>query len=188
MNSYLLMLGSSIPEIRLILGLSQDELANMIGISRPTVIKIEQDPSKLTKTFAFALFVVVANELKKRTRKLEEIRINDDMDGAEVVSYVMNEIYKVHHPSWPSTIGDAIGGTAGAIIATMLKSLAKNKSTTYSVSKQKILWDQEMTKKTLDSVKKTFSEEKTRILNFFQITDFNIEQFVKKVEDGEEGK
>ena len=73
MNNYLLSLGSSFTDIRQILNLTQEDLANLIGVSRPTIVKIEQDPSRLTRTVAYAFFISVSYELQKRKIEVEKI-------------------------------------------------------------------------------------------------------------------
>ena len=75
MNQYLVILGTNIPEIRNVMNLTQEELANMMGVSRPTIVKLEQDPSKLSKALAYALFGSVTFEIKKKNKTDSKYRL-----------------------------------------------------------------------------------------------------------------
>jgi O-acetyl-ADP-ribose deacetylase (regulator of RNase III)/DNA-binding XRE family transcriptional regulator len=60
---YLIKLAGQLPMIREQLGWTQDELARRLGLSRANIVSIEQNPNKIGKTTALALFTAVFGEL-----------------------------------------------------------------------------------------------------------------------------
>lgn len=190
MNNYLLMLGNNFSEVRQILNLTQEDLANKMGVSRPTIVKLEQDPSRLTKTLAFAFFLAISHEMQKRTNSINELNPKD-YKNLESVGNFVDEVKKASMLSAGSivTIGALAGGLnslvpgIGKIIATvgtigLVKSL-KNKVT------DEFTWDEEKAKKIIDGIKKKLLEDQNKILNCFQLTSFDTFQFVSRVEEGE---
>lgn len=71
MNHYIYKLGTQVGEIRKLLNWSQGDLARKMGVSRPTVLNIEKDPTKMSKTVALALVTVVIYEIGERMRHIE---------------------------------------------------------------------------------------------------------------------
>lgn len=71
MNQYIYKLGTQLGDIRKLLNWSQEDLAKKTGVSRPTILNIEKDPAKMSKTIALALVTVVVYEIGERTRYLE---------------------------------------------------------------------------------------------------------------------
>lgn len=65
MNTYLINLASKLPHIRQVLDITQDEISKIMGISRPTLVKVEQHPDKFTHSMALCLFVAVTAQLEK---------------------------------------------------------------------------------------------------------------------------
>lgn len=190
MNGYLLLLGSNISEVRQILNLTQEELAIKMGISRPTIVKLEQDPSKLTKIWAFAFFVAVSHEMQKRTNSINNLNPKD-YKNIESVGNFVDAVKKASMLSSGSlvTIGALVGGLTplgsgiGKIIATvgaigLVKSL-KNKVS------DEVTWDEEKAQKIIEGIKKKLLEDQNKVLNCFQLTSFDTFQFVSRVEEGE---
>ena len=76
MNPFLFNMATQLRELRELMNWKQEDLASAIGISRPSVIAIERDPSRLDKTVALAIFSVVAAELGERRDKLKALSFN----------------------------------------------------------------------------------------------------------------
>ena len=86
MNPFLFHMATQLRDLRELMNWKQEDLASAIGCSRPTVIAIERDPSRLEKTAALAIFSVVAAELGERRDKLKSLSFNqwgqvDKMEG-----------------------------------------------------------------------------------------------------------
>ena len=73
MNTYLIKIGTVLQEIRNIMNWSQVELSKKIGVSRPVLIKIQNDPSKMSKTIALAVFTATVGELLLKKQKIDNI-------------------------------------------------------------------------------------------------------------------
>jgi O-acetyl-ADP-ribose deacetylase len=63
---FLANLASKLPVLRGVLGWTQAELAKRIGISRANIVAIEQNPHKMSKTTALALYTAVFGELMQK--------------------------------------------------------------------------------------------------------------------------
>lgn len=66
---FLANLASQLPAIRNILGWTQAELAKRIGISRANIVSIEQNPNKMSKTSALALYTAIFGELMQKRQQ-----------------------------------------------------------------------------------------------------------------------
>lgn len=189
MNYYLMMLGSNFTEIRQLLNLTQEDLANKIGVSRPTIVKIEQDPSRLTKTLAFAFFIAISYEINKRIKEVKKINPSTYKNPE-----TLNTFIKVISGSSLLSVG-AIAATAsrglgavlpgiGAVIATAagikwgLKAL---KSDNKNDLEQNIKWDEEKAKKVLEEILNKLLEDQTRLLSYLELNSLDITQFVEKI-------
>ena len=73
MNIYLFNIGSNINRIRELLGWSQAELANKMGISQQSVNNLEKDPTNLSKMHAITLYTIVLDEIEKRKTQIDNI-------------------------------------------------------------------------------------------------------------------
>ncbi|MER2078073.1 helix-turn-helix domain-containing protein [Psychrobacillus psychrotolerans] len=189
MNNYLMMLGSNFTEIRQLLNLTQEELASKMGVSRPTIVKIEQDPSRLTKALAFAFFVAISYEIKKRIKEVKQIN-----PSAYKTPETLNTFIKVVSGSSLLSVG-AIATTAtrglgavlpgiGVVIATAagvkwgLKALKSNNKIDLE---QNIKWDEEKAKKVLEEIQKKLLEDQTRLLSYLELNSLDVSQFVEKI-------
>ena len=66
MNRFLYNFALKLRQIRDLLGLTQMSLSEKTGISKPTLVGIEGNPSKLSRPYALALFVVITSEMDRR--------------------------------------------------------------------------------------------------------------------------
>lgn len=200
MNNYLLLIGTNFGEVRQLLNLTQEDLANRMGVSRPTIVKIEQDPSRLTKTLAFAFFVAVTYEMKSRIKKVkeldpkvykspdklkkfvEEIKITSWLPAGAIVTAATLGLGSL---GLIPGIGAVIAATAGAAgIKNGLKSLRNKKDVPDDV-KQQINWDEEKARRIIEEVQKKLLEDQKKVLRGFQLNALDIEQFVEKIDEGE---
>lgn len=191
MNNYLLLLGNNVSEVRQILNLTQEDLAHKMGVSRPTIVKLEQDPSRLTKTLAFAFFIAVTYEMNIRIKNVKNLDPKEYKNPDRLKKFI-DEIKKssllpVGAIATAATfsLGGLIPGI-GAIIASagatgILKSLKKK------TSEDDLKWDEEKAKKVIEEVKKKLLEDQRKVVNCFQLNDLEIEQFVERIEKGEKG-
>jgi DNA-binding XRE family transcriptional regulator len=188
MNNYLLLLGSNVEEIRKILNLTQEELAHKMGVSRPTIVKLEKDHSRLTKTLAFAFFIAISYEIKKRIMDVNSLDPKDFKSTDQIKSFVEKvrgtSLLPIGTLATTATLslGGLIPGI-GAIIAgagatNLLKSLKKKSS-------EELKWDEEKARMILEEVQKKLLEDHRRIVSCFQLNDLEIKQFVERIEEGE---
>ena len=191
MNAYLLMLGGQVSEIRKILNLTQDDLAKMMGVSRPTIVKIEQDPSKLSKALAYALFGSVAVEFQKRIRKLDVI----SPDGYQKVDQLgglmtdLQEATSISTTNLSKTVtlkmGQFIPGI-GTLISTGLKVGFRGlKGASIGLLKESIKWDEEKAKRIIEIVRNHMQDNYDELLKCFNIEALEIEYFGIALEQGE---
>lgn len=59
------------------LSMTQENLANAMGIRRSTLVKIKQDPTKFTKVMNFALYVVVSSKIQLFKEQVKNLKIED---------------------------------------------------------------------------------------------------------------
>ena len=91
MNSYLIQIATDLPQLRKILALTQKELAEELGISRPTLVKIEQSPDRLTKIIALGLYVVANARLQEDLEKIDSLK-NYDYEKIEEIPDLLKRV------------------------------------------------------------------------------------------------
>jgi transcriptional regulator with XRE-family HTH domain len=192
MNGYLLFLGSNISEIRQILSLTQEELAKMMGVSRPTIVKLEQDPSKMTKALAFALFGATAIEMKKRLKSVKAINPKDYKDiekiGVLAENLKSSAALSISNMGMVAArgLGTLIPGI-GSVISSGLKNGWKSvKDSAVSNLKENANWGEDKAEKIIDSVERKLHEDEKRLLEYFKLTALDIELFGEAMEKGED--
>lgn len=193
MNNYLIMLGSNFADIRQLLNLTQEDLAKKMGVSRPTIVKIEQDPSRLTKTLAYAFFVSISYEIKKRIKEVKEINPSayKSPDSLNTYIKVISGTSLLSAGTIAATASRSLGavlpgiGVAIATAAGIKWSLKALKGNVKKAVEQKIKWDEEKAKKVLEEVQKKLLEDKTRLLSYLELSSLDISQFVEKINNNE---
>ena len=80
MNLYLTHLASQLPKIRQQLDITQEDLSKLMGISRPTLVKVEKEYEKFTHAMAICLYVAITAQLEKDKRLINELR-NENNDN-----------------------------------------------------------------------------------------------------------
>lgn len=190
MNNYLLLLGSNVAEVRQILNLTQEDLAHKMGVSRPTIVKLEQDPSRLTKTLAFAFFVAVSYEMKTRIKNVKNLDPKDYKNPEKIKSFIDaikgTSLLPIGTLATAATLslGGLIPGIGAAIVASagatgILKALKKKSP------EAELKWDEEKAKKIIEEVQNKLIEDQKRVVGCFQLNALEIEQFVERIEEGE---
>ncbi|MDF2788620.1 MAG: hypothetical protein K0S80_1718 [Neobacillus sp.] len=193
MNNYLIMLGSNFADIRQLLNLTQEDLANKMGVSRPTIVKIEQDPSRLTKTLAYAFFVSISYEIKKRIKEVKEINPSayKSPDSLNTYIKVISGTSLLSAGTIAATATRSLGavlpgiGVAIATAAGIKWGLKALKGNVKKEVEQKIKWDEEKAKKVLEEIQKKQLEDKTRLLSYLELSSLDISQFVEKINNNE---
>ncbi|MFJ7513245.1 helix-turn-helix domain-containing protein [Peribacillus simplex] len=193
MNNYLIMLGSNFTDIRQLLNLTQEDLAKKMGVSRPTIVKIEQDPSRLTKTLAYAFFVSISYEIKKRIKEVKEINPSayKSPDSLNTYIKVISGTSLLSAGTIAATASRSLGavlpgiGVAIATAAGIKWGLKALKGNVKKEVEQKIKWDEEKAKKVLEEVQKKLLEDKTRLLSYLELSSLDISQFVEKIINNE---
>lgn len=175
-NSYITELGMHFKDIRNLMNWTQKDIADKLGISRNTVINIEQNPTTMKKTIAYSLYLVVITELDKRKDRAENIdysKINTD-DKEEIKS----TFYKlgltgtllssgILLPALVTILGGAVGGLLGIFSSQKKKSIEDLNSEEIKM----------ITEKSIAKI-----EEK--IEDYFGLDDlYNSREFVGKVMD-----
>jgi transcriptional regulator with XRE-family HTH domain len=190
MNQYLVILGTNIPEIRNVMNLTQEELANMMGVSRPTIVKLEQDPSKLSKALAYALFGSVTFEIKKRIKQVQSID-HSKYDSIEKLGIFVTDLKEATSISNQglgkiATVGlSALIPGIGTLLAAGLKTgwdSLNNIDPKKAISK----WDEKKAEKILEMIQKKISNDEKKLLECFNIPSLTIEMFGEEIEKGEE--
>jgi DNA-binding XRE family transcriptional regulator len=191
-NGYLLHLGSNLLVIRQILNITQEELAKMMELSRPTIVKLEQEPDKMTKALAFALFGVVTIEIKRRLKNLKSI---DPKEYSEIqsVGKLVNNLKDSTSFSIPVMGAIATKGLGrvmpgiGSVVSSGLKNGWKSlKDTALTSLKDNAQWDEKKAEIIVESVEKQLLEDQEKLLTCFKLNAFDIELFGEELEKGED--
>ncbi|MGF7060383.1 helix-turn-helix transcriptional regulator [Brassicibacter mesophilus] len=95
----LLFLQDNLKELRNNEGMTQEEVSKLIGVSRATVINIENKKKKISTLIGRALYSLFQNDeiIKKfindQIRKSEEIDVNNISKDASIKNYINNGIF-----------------------------------------------------------------------------------------------
>lgn len=86
LNLFLYKVALALPQIRDRLGLTQAALAEKAGISKPTIVAIEGNPSRLSRSQALALILVITSELEQRKSAAKSIDYSDITKAAAALT------------------------------------------------------------------------------------------------------
>ena len=168
MNYYITGLGSQISEIRNLLGWTQEDLAEKIGISRSSIVKIENDPTSMKKYIAFSLYLVVTDEVKRRKNEAKRIDFNKKTD--EIVEQLKEKVGITSKLVSSSVLYRGLG----VALAGMAVNLFKNNQP--NLEKDKI---KEITDKTIKKIEVELS-------HYFGLNDLmHTDAFMKKIKEEE---
>lgn len=161
MNSMLTRMATNLPKTRQELGWTQADLAKRTGISRPVVVAVEKDPSKMTKTYALAIFMVVYMELTRRTDKLNALALSLTENPRNLPS-VLKEMseYGLTFPRLKSAIIRLIRHTG-----IFLERKLRDKSSMSEVEYEKIYLSAQKTRELRPIIKNMASSDRIVSLN-----------------------
>ena len=192
MNGYLFYIGSNMAEVRRVMNLTQEELSGLMGVSRPTVIKLEQDPSKMTKALGFALFGAVVIEMQARKRRVEKISPYEYRSAERIGSFVED----VREASGISIsglgkiatvgLGKLVPGIGSLLSEGLKKGWKPLKDYALVNLKENVHWDEEKAAQIIIAVKKMLTAGEKRLLECFKLEALTLEQFGEELEKGTE--
>lgn len=172
MNTYLLNFATQIPRIRQLLNWTQDDLARRTGISRSTIVAIENDPGKLLRYMAMAIFVAVSAELHTRKQTLAEIDWSKGDFLSQLSTLGLNS--RVVNSIFPSVVG-LIGGAIEATAFRFVPRIFSKSTPTQDIDAEKLKAYVETSILFIDR----------SILSIFGIELLDSAIFMKKIEEGE---
>ena len=89
--NYLDLLGKKLKVIRVTLGLTQMELSEATGVSRPVIINTEKEGKSLPRLTALALYVIIEHELTKMNETARKLAEKDLCYHLELKELTMKE-------------------------------------------------------------------------------------------------
>lgn len=194
MNNYLQSLGSQITEIRQILEISQADLANMMGVSRPTIVKMEQDPSKLNLALAYALFGSVSYRIYKRIKETESIDPREYQESIKMLDFLetIGRYSGVDVSGLKRLTSIAFSSFTAVMPAVSLIWTAFNrgkiKEESTKVAKEygeEMKWNLERAEKIKEvTLNKLYDDQRT-LLSIFNLKEFSIIEFNEEIEKGD---
>lgn len=168
MNYYITGLGSQISEIRNILGWTQEDLAKKIGISRSSIVKIENDPTNMKKYIAYSLYLVVTDEVKRRKNEAKEIDFNKKTE--EIIEQLKEKVGITSKLVSSSALYKGLGGALAGMAVSLFKSDHPN------LEKEKI---KEITDKTIKKIE-------VELEHYFGLNDLmDSSEFMTKIKEEE---
>lgn len=200
MNNYLQSLGSQITEIRQILEISQVDLANMMGVSRPTIVKLEQDPSKLNIALAYALFGSVAYRTYKRIKETENIDPSKYQESKNMLDFLetIGQYSGVDVSGLKRLTSMAFNTIAKKVPSIKLSAVSsiwtafnrgKVKEESLEVAKEygeEMNWNLEAAKIMKEvTLNKLYNDHET-LLSIFNLKEFSVIAFNEEIEKGED--
>lgn len=200
MNSYLIQLANNLPQIRRVLSITQKELAEKIGISRPTLLKIEQSPDRLTKVTALGIYVVTNALIQEDLKKIKNMK-QRTYDTKESVAELIKETNSYHtltvtNVSVAASLSSIpILGALGGGVTNLLKGFF-NKGKDEKAEEENQLSnmlssvdiDQELSEsitKFLNDLEQQVLDKNENCLELFQLKDWEPDEFIKKIEVNE---
>ena len=168
MNYFVQGLGSQVSEIRNILGWTQEDLAEKIGISRSSIVKIENDPTSMKKYIAFSLYLIVTDEVKRRKNEAKRIDFNKKTE--EIVEQLKDKVGISSKLVSSSVLYRGLGGALAGMAINLFKDKKSN------LEKDKI---KEITDKTIKKIE-------VELAHYFGLNDLmDSNEFMRKIK-GEE--
>ena len=193
MNNYLQSLGSQITEIRQILEVSQVDLANMMGVSRPTIVKLEQDPSKLNVALSYALFGSVSYRIHKRIKETEAINPIDYQDSKRMFIFIETiGTYSGVDVSGLKRLTSIALNSFNTVIPTVSMiwtafNRGKVKEESIKIAKEygeEMEWNLEKAEKVKEVTLNKLYEDQRNLLAIFNLQEFSIITFNEEIEKG----
>ena len=190
MNNYIFSIATNVTEVRKIFDITQDYLAEMMGVSRPTVVKIEKDPSKMTKALAFAYFCGVTIEINKRIDNVKNIKPSDykskkDLQNLSLDIYRIVGSYATFNWIWNISTGKYLPGIANFLLATYIKKQKKSNENSIVNSLKNIEWSEDKSEEVIKNLRNKLNDDLQKIIELFYLDDLDINQFGREIEKAE---
>jgi DNA-binding XRE family transcriptional regulator len=150
------------------LGWTQEDLAKKIGISRSSIVKIENDPTNMKKYIAYSLYLVVTDEVKRRKNEAKGIDFNKKTE--EIIEQLKEKVGITSKLISSSALYKGLG----VALAGMAMTLFKGDQT--KINKEKI---KEITNKTIKNIE-------NELANYFGLNDLmDSSEFMTKIKEEE---
>ncbi|TCI61812.1 helix-turn-helix transcriptional regulator [Exiguobacterium sp. SH3S1] len=206
-NKFLIELGIHLPEIRNQFSLTQEEFSSLLGMSRPTLIKIEQDPTRLTKTIAMTLYVAVQYLIEKDKVVLNNLNPNN-FDKVDSVPQLLQIITSKTSISPSSILGGTISVLGSKVlsnvsmssIGSFLGKIKKKSSTEDSDALEHLplknelqksidfealskVWDNKAASDLIENNLNAVNKKEKNCLQFFNLESWNVIEFMNQLEE-----
>lgn len=206
-NKYLIELGIHLPEIRNQFSLTQEEFSLLLGMSRPTLIKIEQDPTRLTKTIAMTLYVAVQYLIEKDKVVLNNLNPNN-FEKVDSVPQLLQIITSKTSISPSSILGGTISVLGSKVlsnvsmssIGSFLGKIKKKSSPEDSDALEHLplknelqknidfealskVWDNKAASDLIENNLNTVNKKEINCLQFFNLKSWNVIKFMNQLEE-----
>ena len=178
MNEILLTVGSQVGEVRRLFDWTHDELASKLGVSRPTIAKIEKC-AKMQKTLLLSLLIIVMTEVYTMKEQLKKIQF-DKWDNEKKRDTLLKDITSLGISSktlshiMPSLLSSEI---ASGVVATAIKKLPTWLLTTSSSEGEKV-----NSKEMKLIVEESLKQIELKLSRCFGLEDFTMESVVLVME------
>ncbi|WP_047392395.1 hypothetical protein [Exiguobacterium sp. s168] len=172
----------------------------MMGVSRPTIVKLEQDSSKLNIALAYALFGSVAYDIYKRIQETETLDPNQYKETGQMVGYLekIGQFSRLNVSSLKRLTSNAFIALSKKVptISISSVSLIWNAFNRRKVKKESVSSAEEVGKemnwsleaaKTMKEVtlNKLYNDHET-LLSISNLKEFSIIAFNEEIEKGED--
>jgi len=171
LNLYCTKVGESVKPIRTLLYWTQAELAKQTGLSRATIINIESEPWRMTRTSALAIFSVVVAETARRNRLLNEATSKPSVDWHEL----LQDLRLTNLKAWRRILGSSEFVSTGLIpLLGGISFVATNAQTTLPVETHQRL---------STAANEALRALSVKLCNIYEIEELALDRFVGKLED-----
>lgn len=176
MNPFLYNFGVHLKQIRELLGLTQVILAEKSGISKPTIVAIEGEPSRLSRAQALALLFVITSELDKRESAAKTIDYSNIASAAAALA-AAGFTAKIFQYTAKSLMGGILLPMAAAIAIPLLFQ-GKSAKKLDMIDKIDSASFKKLANESIDTIRK-------EIKNMLVVTDLTIPALMAEIEKNE---
>lgn len=176
MNPYLTKVGASVKPIRMLLDWTQAELSKHTGLSRSTIINIENEPWRMTRSSSIVFFSVILTEMTRRIQQLEKYTTTEPIDWQELLQDL-----RLDNPrSWSHILGPV-----GLVATGLIPVLGGIAMVTAGTSKNLTENDH---KKLKHAVAETLHELSMKLCQLFELEALSLDLFIKKLDEEENAR
>jgi len=175
LNLYLTKVGEALKPTRDFLNWTQAGLAKQTGLSRATIVNMESEPWRMTRTSALAIFSVVLAEINRRNRLLEEALQQNEVVWLDL----LKEIGLTNPKSWSKIIGST------ELISTGLIPLLGGIGLVSTGTSQTELTPAEQ-RKLSNAAIETLHELTARLCQILELDELSLDCFISKLDETSE--